>query len=382
MKKFASFAAAAAFAAIPAFAAEEPAEETAAAAEAPVAEAPAAEAPAAEAPAAETPAESAEAEKPAVAVRIDGEDAIFEDEIDDLVESIFAARTKQAPIPPEYELVARAQMRRGVTEQLVLTRLLLRAAAAEGVEATDADRAEVLGMMEAASFEEAAEKTGMPAKMLMESVVINKLLTSKTNSAAIPDEAALRAKFDEIVAAHPDATNIPERVRASHILVKVDAGASEEEAAAAKAKIDSLRERALAGEDFAALAAENSDCPSKARGGDLGEFGHGQMVREFDVAAFAQPVGEIGEPVKTQFGWHIIKVTDKIPAKTVAFEDVKEELAAGAAADAARQAVDAFVKSVRDAAKIEILSEEVVSEPVAAPAPAEKAERKMPEWAE
>ncbi len=88
-------------------------------------------------------------------------------------------------------------------------------------------------------------------------------------------------------------------VKASHILVK-----SEEEAKQLLGKIK-------AGEPFEALARKFSNCPSGKNGGDLGFFGKGQMVREFEEAAFSLKVGEISQPVKTQFGWHILKVTGK-----------------------------------------------------------------------
>ena len=87
------------------------------------------------------------------------------------------------------------------------------------------------------------------------------------------------------------------QVRASHLLVK-----TEEE-------VKKLREEILAGKDFAEVAKEVSMCPSGAKGGDLGYFGRGQMVPEFDKAAFSLPVGEISEPIKTQFGWHLLVVT-------------------------------------------------------------------------
>jgi peptidyl-prolyl cis-trans isomerase C len=87
--------------------------------------------------------------------------------------------------------------------------------------------------------------------------------------------------------------------------------AADADAAAAKAKIDAIRTRLLAGEDFATLAAENSDCPSGQRGGDLGSFGKGMMVPEFEKAAYEQEVGVIGEVVKTNFGYHIVKVTER-----------------------------------------------------------------------
>lgn len=88
-------------------------------------------------------------------------------------------------------------------------------------------------------------------------------------------------------------------VRASHILV-----ATEEEA-------NNLRNEIINGKNFADVAAECSKCPSGANGGDLGYFGRGMMVKPFEDAAFELEVGELSQPVQTQFGWHLIEVTDK-----------------------------------------------------------------------
>ena len=90
-----------------------------------------------------------------------------------------------------------------------------------------------------------------------------------------------------------------EEVKASHILVKT------------KEEADKLREKIEAGAAFEDVAAANSLCPSGARGGDLGYFGHGVMVPEFDKASFELEVGELSQPVQTNFGWHLIVVTDK-----------------------------------------------------------------------
>lgn len=89
------------------------------------------------------------------------------------------------------------------------------------------------------------------------------------------------------------------RVKASHLLV-----ATEEEAKKLKEEIEN-------GKSFADVAAEVSMCPSGANGGDLGYFGKGQMVKEFEDAAFSMNVGEISEPIQTQFGWHLVYLTDK-----------------------------------------------------------------------
>lgn len=89
------------------------------------------------------------------------------------------------------------------------------------------------------------------------------------------------------------------KVRASHILVE-----TEQEAKDLMAQIKNA-------EDFAKLAAEHSLCPSGANGGDLGFFGRGMMVKPFEDAAFELETGEVSDPVQTQFGWHLILVTEK-----------------------------------------------------------------------
>lgn len=87
--------------------------------------------------------------------------------------------------------------------------------------------------------------------------------------------------------------------RARHILVQTE-----------EACLD-LKQKIADGGDFAALAASHSQCPSGRRGGDLGEFGRGQMVPEFDKACFEGPVGEVQGPIQTQFGYHLVEVTTR-----------------------------------------------------------------------
>ncbi len=118
-----------------------------------------------------------------------------------------------------------------------------------------------------------------------------------------------------------------EEVKASHILVKVEKDATPEERAAAKKKIEEIRDKITKGGDFAKLAAEFSDCPSGKRdGGNLDWFGKGRMVPEFEAAAFKLKPGELSDIVETSFGYHIIKVTDKRAEKILGFDEVKEDL--------------------------------------------------------
>jgi peptidyl-prolyl cis-trans isomerase C len=140
-----------------------------------------------------------------------------------------------------------------------------------------------------------------------------------------PDEAALHAYFDQ----HKSEF---ERVKASHILIRFKGSGAparpgqkdltDEEALA---KAQEIRKKLLDGADFAATAkAESDDTGSGAKGGSLGTFGHGQMVPPFEQAAFTLPLNQISEPVKSQFGYHIIKVEERTSKN---FEEAKPDLA-------------------------------------------------------
>jgi peptidyl-prolyl cis-trans isomerase D len=140
--------------------------------------------------------------------------------------------------------------------------------------------------------------------------------------ASVPEEQ-LRAEYEK----NKESFKSGEAVRAQHILIRTEAGASPEEEAAAKARADALYEQIRGGADFGKLASENSGDPgSAARGGDLGFFERGQMVPEFENAAFSLSVGEVSQPVKSDFGYHIIKLSEKRPAGFQAFEEVRPAL--------------------------------------------------------
>lgn len=113
-------------------------------------------------------------------------------------------------------------------------------------------------------------------------------------------------------------------VEARHILIKLDEEADEEAVAAAKARAEEIAEMAKGGQDFAELAKVHSEGPSKDQGGYLGKFQQGQMVKPFSDKAFSMSAGEISEPVKTRFGWHVIKVESVDEASTRSIEESKE----------------------------------------------------------
>lgn len=115
----------------------------------------------------------------------------------------------------------------------------------------------------------------------------------------------------------------PEQVRASHVLLKTEG----KDDAAVKAKAEELLKQARAGADFAEIAKKNSEDEASAKnGGDLDYFGRGRMVPEFDQAVFAMQPGQISDLVKTQYGYHFIKLTDKKPAATRTLNEVRQQI--------------------------------------------------------
>jgi|GEM_PF-2051886 peptidyl-prolyl cis-trans isomerase D len=129
-----------------------------------------------------------------------------------------------------------------------------------------------------------------------------------------------------------------EKVKARHILIAVKKDDGPDAQAAAKAKAEGLAKKLKAGADFAKLAKENSDDKgSAARGGELGSFGHGEMVPEFEKAAFALKPGQVSDPVKSQFGWHIIKLEGREAAFTPTWENSRQKAEEALRADKAKE---------------------------------------------
>jgi peptidyl-prolyl cis-trans isomerase D len=143
--------------------------------------------------------------------------------------------------------------------------------------------------------------------------------------------AAIAGRGEEIAKVYQEKGeqyNRPERVRARHILRTVARGASDGEVARVRGEIEAAKERIDKGEPFEQVAAEVSQDPgSQVRGGDLGFFARGQMVKEFEEAAFALTPGQMSGPVKTEFGFHLIKLEERQEALTRPLESVREEIA-------------------------------------------------------
>jgi len=168
------------------------------------------------------------------------------------------------------------------------------------------------------------------------------------NRIAVSDKEA-RAYYDSYL----DIFKQPEQVRASHIMIKVDPLADESQKTEARERLKMIQERLQRGEDFVVLARKFSQASSGARGGDVGYFTRGQMVKPFEDIAFALKPGEVSGIVKTRFGYHIIKVTDRKPASTTPYQDIKDTIKEYLRQDKVNKETKPFIEKLKGKAKVE-----------------------------
>ncbi len=179
------------------------------------------------------------------------------------------------------------------------------------------------------------------AEFQMENILAG-LAATEIGKKAKPGDAELKKYYDEHASEFEQASARHILIRFQGSQVPVRTGQQDLSEAEALAKTQALLKRLKAGEDFAKIAqAESDDTGTGAKGGDLGTFGHGQMVPAFDAAAFAMKPGELSEPVKTQFGYHIIKLESKTQ---LTFEQAKPSLERKLGPAAQQKALDDLVK--------------------------------------
>jgi len=169
-------------------------------------------------------------------------------------------------------------------------------------------------------------------------ILISRVIEDETKKSAPVSDDDVSSYYEQ----NKEKYMVPEMVRASHILTS-----TEEEAIKAKGELDR-------GADFAAVANEYSKDLTKDRGGDLGYFKKGQMIPEFENAAFNLNVGETSDVIKTRFGYHVIRLTDRKPAAYRSFEEVKDSVRTSIMRDKQRQSFDEFTKTLKDKSKISI----------------------------
>jgi peptidyl-prolyl cis-trans isomerase C len=182
-------------------------------------------------------------------------------------------------------------------------------------------------------------------------LITEKLYREIASERSTVGEEEILAYYQE----HKDRFQQKERIRARQILVLLPPNAGPEKEAEAKKKAEEALARASAGEDFAELAKQYSEGPAASRGGDLGFFSRGRMVPEFEEIAFSlKEVGDTSELVRTKFGYHIIQLTGRQPAKELAIEEVKDRIVRQLESAKRREIRQSLAEELRQEAKVEV----------------------------
>ncbi|MHB0971107.1 MAG: peptidylprolyl isomerase [Thermoanaerobaculia bacterium] len=210
------------------------------------------------------------------------------------------------------------------------------------------------GLKTDAEFEDSLKKSGLTRPemeaRLRDTLLTNKVFSRELRSRSDMTDKELRDKY----AREKESYRLPERATVREIIIVIP------EAPTASA-VDALRERAAqaaarakAGEDFAKLVAEYSDAPSKERGGDIGNVNRGELLGALDQAVFNADAGTIAGPIETRFGFHILKIEQRLPSEIPSFDTIKEQLRQDASEETFQRDYRAYIESLRKEAFIQV----------------------------
>ncbi len=300
-----------------------------------------------------------EEEKP-IAI-VNGEN-ILKSDLDRNMKMAVAANPK---LDPRFNKQAYLKLQKEILDYLINQELMYQEGKKSNLIATEAEIEEKVADVKKSfpnqeTFEQVLKQQDLTEKRLRELIgrviTMQKVIEAKIKPLAKPITDKDIADFYE---SHKEGFKETEKVKARHILIKVDSGASEQERAEAKEKIESiLNEINKDGSNFADMAKKHSQCPTSIQGGDLGYFTRGQMVKPFEDAAFALQPGQISGIVETEFGYHVIFVEDKKPERQLELGEVSEQIKEALTDEELDIALANWIKPAREKASIKILLED------------------------
>lgn len=295
----------------------------------------------------------AQAQLPDVVARVNG-DAISKSDLDMAVGEL-EARAGQ-PVPADQ----RDRVLRGVLDQLIGYRLLLQEAAARKIAVPEAEiDAKIAEIRAQFPSEEAFTQTldlrKMTRAMLRAEARQGMQIDAMLKTAVATTSAVTPEQVTEFYGTNPSEFQQGERVRASHILIRLKENADAAARELARARAADVLKEVKAGKDFAALAKQHSEDPGSApKGGDLGYFGRGQMVGPFEQAAFSLAPAQTSDLVESPFGYHIIRVAEKQASRTIPLAEARAEIQRFLEGRSREQQTQAFVDSLKAKGKVDI----------------------------
>ncbi|MBA3004309.1 MAG: peptidylprolyl isomerase [Desulfurivibrio sp.] len=274
------------------------------------------------------------------------------------IKGILGRFQEQGRKPSDTEM---ASLRESVLEKMIKLELLSQESKKAGVSvsATDIDnelKVYKKGFADDKSFAKALGEAGITEgelrKQIGKNLTIQKFIDTKFKGKAQVTEQEAKDFYNN----NQDKFVQPEMAHARHILITAKETEPKADKDRKRAKLVQIKKQLKDGADFAELAKQFSDCPSKERGGDLGFFPRGQMVKPFEQAVFKMMPGDVSDVVETEFGFHLIKLEEKKPAKTVSFDEAKAKITAYLTQEKVTGNIEAFLAETKAKATIKILS--------------------------
>lgn len=297
---------------------------------------------------------TAGASLPAVVAKIDGA-PVPREELERTLTALLSANGRR---PEELSAEDRKRAYRSVLDEMTADRLVARAAKDEKVEDVEVEKrfdAVKQGFSTEAAFTEELKKTAQTVEKA-KSALRGQLRQEQWTARQVADQIKVDpAEAEKFYKENPDRFQLPEMVRASHILLAARRDAPPEVVLEKETKAADLVARLKKGEPFEDLAKQFSDDPNaKQTGGDLDFFGRERIMPEFADAAFKLKVGEVSAPVRTQFGFHLIKLTDHRDARMATLEESRSQILDFLREAKRRQAVSDLLTTLRANAKVEV----------------------------
>jgi peptidyl-prolyl cis-trans isomerase SurA len=267
-------------------------------------------------------------------------------------------------IKPEEVARRRQEMMRALLSTLIDERLLEGQIKLAKVDLTDEELQSTIedvkrqnGIPDDRTFAQALEREGLTIETyrskLKRDLEKMKLLNLKVQAKVT--DADVREAYDKTYLRGPP----EEEVHARHVLLSLKSGATAQEEQRILQRAREVAQRARAGEDFAELAKQFSDGPSAAQGGDLGYFKRGVMVSELETSAFSLPVRSVSDPIRTRFGYHVLKIEERRAVPPPPFDQVKEQLRQKLRQEQNEKLTTEYLRELRKEASIEIKVEEL-----------------------
>jgi peptidyl-prolyl cis-trans isomerase C len=293
------------------------------------------------------------AQLPDVIARVNGE-PIQRAEFEKAIKTLEAQNGGSVPADQ------RDRVYRGVLDQMIGYKLLVQESQARKIAVADAELEARVSQIRSQfpteeAFKQVLAQQNLTVEQLKSDARSELLVTNLLKAEVEPKVAVTPEQVSDFYQKNPDKFQQGERVRASHILLAFPPNADAAAKLTVKTKAEGLLKELKAGKDFATLAKANSQDPGSAvKGGDLDYFEKGQMVGPFDQAAFTLKPGEMSDLVETQFGYHIIKVTEKQASRAVPLAEVRDKIQQYLDNQSRQAATEAFVGALKTKGKVEI----------------------------